>query len=73
MPSEYPSSELNALGEVLSEEAFGVIKTLTRLAHTNPSVSIDRMNDYQVVHHEISDTQCISFVRMKLCLGTERF
>jgi hypothetical protein len=30
---------------ILSEEAFGAIKTLTRLEHTNPSIGIDRMDD----------------------------
>ncbi len=47
---------------ILGEEAFGLIKMLTRLKHTNPSVSIDTMDDYQAMHHEISDVQCISFV-----------
>jgi hypothetical protein len=40
-----------------------VIKTLTRLARTNPSVGIDRMDDYLATNHEISDAQGISFVR----------
>ncbi len=31
--------------KILREEAFGAIKTLTRLVHTNPPVTIDRMND----------------------------
>jgi hypothetical protein len=48
---------------ILREEAFGAIKTLTRLAHTNPSVVIDRMNDYQAMYHEIFNAQRISFVR----------
>ncbi len=47
---------------ILGEEAFGLIKTVTRLERTNPSVDIDRMDDYQAMHHEISDAQCISFV-----------
>jgi hypothetical protein len=47
----------------LGEEAFGLIKTLTRLAHMNSSVDIGRMDDYQAMYHEISDTQCISFVQ----------
>ncbi len=47
---------------ILREEAFGAIKTLTRLAHTDPSVVIDRMNDYQAMYHEIFDAQHISFV-----------
>ncbi len=48
---------------ILREETFGAIKTLTRLAQTNPSVAIDRMNDYQAMYHEIFDAQRISFVR----------
>ena len=47
---------------ILSEEASGAIKTLKRLERTNPSVGIDRMDDYQAIHHEISDAQGISFV-----------
>jgi hypothetical protein len=47
---------------ILGEEAFGLIKTVTRLERTNPSVGIDRMDDYQAIHHEISDAQGISFV-----------
>jgi hypothetical protein len=47
---------------ILRGEAFGVIKTRTRLALTNFLVDIDRMNDYQATYHEISDEQCISFV-----------
>ncbi len=31
----------------MREEEFGAIKTLKRLDHTNPSVGIDGMNDYQ--------------------------
>ncbi len=41
---------------ILREEAFRAIKTLTRLAHTNPVVVIDRFDDYQAMYHEISDT-----------------
>ena len=48
---------------ILEEEAFGLIKMVTRLERTNLSVVIDRMDDYQATHHEISDAQCISFVR----------
>ncbi len=47
---------------ILGEEAFGAIKTLKRLVYTNPSVVIDRIVDYQVVYHEISNAQCISFI-----------
>ncbi len=46
----------------LGEEAFGSIKTLTKLAHASSSVDIDRMDDYPAMYHEISDTQCLSFV-----------
>ncbi len=51
----------------LGEEAFGAVKTLTRLAHTNSSVDIDKMDDYQAMYpgHEISDTKCLSFVHTK--------
>ena len=51
-PSLYPLSMSKAYVEVDFEggrnsEEFGAIKTLKRLDHTNPSVGIDRMNDYQ--------------------------
>ncbi len=46
--------------------AFGAIKTLTRLAHTNSSVDIDRMDDYQAMYHEKSDIQCLSFVHTQM-------
>ncbi len=49
----------------LREEAFGAIKTLTRLAHTNPSFGTDKMNVYQAMYHEISSAQCISLVMPK--------
>jgi hypothetical protein len=47
---------------ILGEDAFGLIKTLTRLAHMNSSVDIDRMDDYQAMYHENSDIKCLSFV-----------
>jgi hypothetical protein len=47
---------------ILREEVFGAIKMLTRLAHMNPSVSIDIMNYYHAMYYEIFDVQCISFV-----------
>ncbi len=40
---------------ILGEEAFGLIKTVTRLESTNPSVVIDRMDDYQAIYHKTSD------------------
>ncbi len=47
---------------ILKEEAFRAIKTLTRLEHTNPSVIINRMDDYLSIYHKTSDAQLISFV-----------
>ena len=40
---------------ILSDEASGAIKTLERLEHTNPSVRMDRMDDYLAVYHKTSD------------------
>ncbi len=37
------------------EEASGAIKTLKRLEHTNPSVRMDRMDDYLNIYHKTSD------------------
>jgi hypothetical protein len=37
-------------------------KDAYRLAHTDSSVVIDRIDDYQAMYHEISDVQCISLV-----------
>ena len=36
----------------MREEEFGVIKTLKRLDHMNPSVGIDGMNDYQATYNK---------------------
>jgi hypothetical protein len=36
----------------LRAEEFGAIKTLKRLDHTNPSVGIDGMNDYQATYNK---------------------
>ncbi len=36
----------------MREEEFGAIKTLKRLEHTNPSVGIDGMNDYQATYNK---------------------
>jgi hypothetical protein len=41
---------------ILSEEASGAIKTLKRLERTNPSVRMDRMDDYLAIHHKTSDS-----------------
>ncbi len=40
---------------ILSEEASGAIKTLKRLERTNPSVRMDRMDDYLAIYHKTSD------------------
>ncbi len=40
---------------ILSYEASGAIKMLKRLKCTNPSVRIDRMDDYLAIYHKISD------------------
>jgi hypothetical protein len=40
---------------ILREEASGAIKTLKRLERTNPSVRMDRMDDYLAVYHKTSD------------------
>ncbi len=47
---------------VLRDKAFGAIKMLKRLKHTNPSVRSDRMDDCLEMYHKISDAQPISFV-----------
>ncbi len=36
----------------MREEEFGLIKTLKRLDHTNPSVDIDGMNDYEATYNK---------------------
>ena len=41
---------------ILREEASGAIKTLKRLEHTNPSVRMDRMDDYLAIYHKTSDS-----------------
>jgi hypothetical protein len=37
---------------MLREGGFGAIKTLKRLDHTNPSVVIEGMNDYQATYNK---------------------
>ncbi len=36
----------------MREEEFGAIKTLKRLDHTNPSLNIDGVNDYQATYNK---------------------
>jgi hypothetical protein len=40
---------------ILREEASGDLKTLKRLERTNPSMRMDRMDDYQAIYHKTSD------------------
>jgi hypothetical protein len=40
---------------ILSDEASGVIKALKRLKCTNPSVRMDRMDDYLAIYSKTSD------------------
>ena len=40
---------------IFSEEASGAIKTLKRLERTNPSVRMDRMDDYLAFYHKTFD------------------
>jgi hypothetical protein len=47
---------------ILREEAIGAMKTLKRYEHTNPSVRINKMDDYLAIYHKTSDAQPISFV-----------
>ncbi len=47
---------------ILKEEEFGAIKALTRLKSTNPSVRINRVDNYLSIYHKTSDAQLISFV-----------
>ncbi len=37
-------------------------KNQLELAYTNPSVAIDKIDDFLATYHKIFDTQCISFV-----------
>ncbi len=57
-----PHSMMPRKRSILSEEAFGTIKTLKRLAHTNPSMRINRMDDYLAIYHKTYDAQLIFFV-----------
>ncbi len=47
-------------------------KNELKLAHMNPSVGIDRMDDCLDIYHIIFDAQCISLVSAQ-CLGRGRF
>ncbi len=47
-------------------------KNELKLAHTNPSVGIDRMDDCLAMYHKKFDANCISFVSAQ-CLGRGQF
>ncbi len=66
-PSRYPLSDCLSMSEAqvevdLREEEFGVIKTLKRLDHTNPSVDIDGMNDYKATYNLIEQKVAKSII-----------
>jgi hypothetical protein len=54
----------------LREEGFGVIKTLKRLDHTNPSVIIDGMNDYQATYNKRWQNQSFLSVNVFTFVGS---
>jgi hypothetical protein len=47
---------------ILKEEVFGAIKMLKRLELINPSVRINRMDDYLSIYQKTYDAKLISFV-----------
>ena len=55
---------------ILSEEASGAIKTLKRLEHTNPSVRMDRMDDYLAVYHKTWQNQSFLSVNVFTFVGS---
>ncbi len=63
MPTAYPSSAHNPSVKVnFRRGSIWIDKDGYKARAFNPSAGIDRMDDYQAMHHEISDAQCISFV-----------
>ena len=69
-PSQYPLSMSKA--SILREEEFGAIKTLKRLDHTNPSVGIDGMNDYQATYNKRWPNQLFLSVNVFTFVGSRR-
>ena len=57
---------------ILREDAFGAKTMLKRLKRTNPSVIINRMDDYLAIYQKTSEAQPISFV-YEQSLGRGRF
>ncbi len=54
-------------GSILREGGFGAIKTLKRLDHTNPSVGMDGMNDYQATYKKRWQNQSFMSVNVHFC------
>ncbi len=54
----------------MRKEEFGVIKTLKRLDHTNPSVAIDEMNGYQATYNKRWQNQSFLSVHVFFFVGS---
>ncbi len=55
---------------ILGEEAFGARKTLKMLDHTNPSVGIDGMDDYQPTYNKKWQNQSFLSVHVFTFVGS---
>ncbi len=55
----------------MREEEFGAIMTLKRLDHTNPSVGIDGMNDYQATFNKRWQNQSFLSVNVFTFVGAD--
>ncbi len=56
----------------MREEEFGAIKTLKRLDHTNPSVDIDGMDDYQTTYNKRWQNQSFLSVNVFTFVGSRQ-
>ncbi len=54
----------------MREEEFAVIKTMKRLDHTNPSVDINGMNDYQATYSKRWQNQSFLSVNLFTFVGS---
>ncbi len=54
----------------MREEEFRAIKTLKRLDHTNPSVGIDEMYDYQATYNKRWQNQSFLSVDVFIFVGS---
>ncbi len=54
----------------MGEEEFRAIKTLKRLDHTNPSVGIDEMNEYQATYNKRWQNQSFLSVHVFIVLAS---